>query len=387
MSLDRVGGRYSYPAPQEEPKKKRRQEEQAERPKPRTVELPKRDPVVETPKEPKRVSIDTSQPPKRMTEEQPEPSEEPKRARKIPLSKKEDKVDEERLGTWADTGYHASDAEAHRDVRYKGASPVGRILGVFMTQMKLFAKGKWMFVMMFAAVLIPIVMMLLPSDILDALMAQCGISTKYIGLILCFMPLMISFFTAVLCGTQLPNEFKDRTAYMSIPLPVSRTEFYIGKYLAGFVLCLGVFLMAFGFAVLMGMMEYDEFFSDMIGRALVYTVVAIFAYSATAYCIGTFMRRGSALVPLMLMFIILPAVFLYLGLKFEIDWVFNMPCFLPDAILASLGSPMTLSLLGMFSLVGGGSYFDDMGLMVLIGVAWGVLFLVIGALKMNRREM
>ena len=57
MSLDRVGGRYSDPAPQEEPKKKRRQEEQAERPKPRTVELPKKEPVTE---EPKRVSIDTS---------------------------------------------------------------------------------------------------------------------------------------------------------------------------------------------------------------------------------------------------------------------------------------------------------------------------------------
>ena len=385
MSLDRVGGRYSDPAPQEEkPKKKRRQEEQAERPKPRTVELPKREPVAETPK---RVSIDTSQPPE-MREEQPEQSGEPKKARKISLSKKrDDAVDEGRLGTWADTGYHASDAEAHRDVRYKGASPVGRIIGVFMAQMKLFAKSKWMFVMMFAAVLIPVVMTLLPSDLLDMLMSQCGISTKYVGMILCFMPLMVSFFTAVLCGTQMPNEFKDRTAYMSIPLPVSRIEFYIGKYLAGFVLCLGVFLMAFGFAVLMGMMEYDEFFSDMISRALVYTVVAIFAYSATAYCIGTFMRRGSALVPLMLMFVILPAVFLYLGLKFEIDWVFNMPCFLPDAILASLGSPMTVSLLGMFSMVGGGSYFDDMGLMVLIGVAWGVLFLVIGALKMNRREM
>ena len=382
MSLDRVGGRYSDPAPQEEPKKKRRQEEQAERPKPRTVELPKKEPVTEAPKEPKRVSIDTSQPSK----EQPEASEEPKKARKL-SRKRDETVDEERLGTWADTGYHASDAEAHRDVRYKGASPVGRILGVFMAQMKLFAKGKWMFIMMFAAALIPVVMVLMPSDILDMLMSQCGISTKYIGMILCFMPLMISFFTAVLCGTQLPNEFKDRTAYMSIPLPVSRTEFYIGKYLAGFVLCLGVFLMAFGFAVLMGMMEYDEFFSDMIARALVYTVVAIFAYSATAYCIGTFMRRGSALVPLMLMFVILPAVFLYLGLKFEIDWVFNMPCFLPDAILASLGSPTTVSLLGMFSLIGGGSYFDNIGLMILIGVAWGVLFLVIGAIKMNRREM
>ena len=75
MSLDRVGGRYSDPAPQEEPKKKRRQEEHAERPKPRTVELPRREPVTE---EPKRVSVDTSQPPKRMTEEHPEPSEEPK---------------------------------------------------------------------------------------------------------------------------------------------------------------------------------------------------------------------------------------------------------------------------------------------------------------------
>lgn len=309
-------------------------------------------------------------------------------AYKIPIGRAEpDAGTEDRLGTWADTGYSASDAEAHRDVRYEGGSPVSRILGVFMAQMKLLSKNKWTFIMMFAAVLIPVIMFLMPEAIIEMLMEFCPVSTQYIGMVLCFMSLMVSFFTAFLCGTQIPNEFKDRTAYMSIPLPVSRTEFYFGKYLAGFVLCLGVFLMAFGFAVAMAMLEYDEFFSDLILTALGYTVVTIFVYSATAFCIGTFMGRGSALVPLMLMYVILPTVFLYVGLKFETDVVYYLPFYLPDAILSSLGSPISVSLLGMFSVFTEGSPFDDIPVMLTVGVLWGVLFLAAGCLRMNRREM
>ncbi len=293
-------------------------------------------------------------------------------------------VDDERLGTWADTGYRATDDEAHRTMRYDGTSPIGRIIGVFMAQMKLFGKGKWTFIMIFAAVLIPIVTLILPQEAMDMMMMQAGGSTQYIGLLLCFMPLMVAFFTAVLCGTQIPNEFKDRTAYMSIPLPVSRTEFYIGKYLAGFVCCLGVFLMAFGFATVMSMLEYDQFFSDMILNALCITVVTIFAYSATAFCIGTFMRRGSALVPMMLMFIILPAVMVYVFAKFETDVALMMPCFLPDAALSALGAPMSISLTGIFGIA---PDMGEIGTILAIGIVWGILFLILGAIQINRREM
>lgn len=296
----------------------------------------------------------------------------------------EPEVTEERIGTWADTGYRASDDEAHRNVRYDGASPIGRIAGVFMAQMKLFSKNKWTFIMIFAAVLIPVITLIMPAEIMDSLRVTAGGSTQYIGLLLCFMPLMVAFFTAVLCGTQIPNEFKDRTAYMSIPLPVSRTEFYIGKYLAGFVCCLGVFLLAFGFATIMAMADYDQFFSDMILYSLGVTVVTIFAYSATAFCLGTFMRRGSALVPMMLMFIILPAVMFYVYARFETDVALMLPCFLPDAALSALGAPISVSLTGIFGIT---PDMDSVGTMLAIGVVWGAAFLAIGAYRMNKREM
>lgn len=43
-------------------------------------------------------------------------------------AKEEQPVEDERIGTWADSGYDASDEEAHRNVRYEGSSPVKRIL-------------------------------------------------------------------------------------------------------------------------------------------------------------------------------------------------------------------------------------------------------------------
>lgn len=294
----------------------------------------------------------------------------------------------ERIGTWADTGYRASDEEAHRNVRYDRTSPVKRIAWIFMAQMKLFSKNKWVFILLFLAVLMPLVIVAVP-DLKDAAKQLCAGSTAYIGTLLCMLTFMTCFFTSFLCGTQIPNEFKDRTAYMSMPLPVTRLEFYIGKYLAGFVLCLGAFLLAFGFAVILGMMEYDSFFSDEISSALLGTIVTIFAFSATAYCIGSFMKRGSALVPLIVMFFMMPIVCFLVYVKYDIDAMFLMPCFLPDNIIATLGSQASMSIGGFLTM---GMNIDlpsmaDIGTSMCVSVAWGIVFLIIGACKMNRREM
>lgn len=434
MSLDRVGGRYSSEEPEpkrkakpakDEPKKKEPlfQRKRGDEPEPAGTEPQKRSgnrpaddysdifgringhPESRKPAEsgareaqPKpastKASIDLNGPARTVPKEEPAPAPaapapEPEKKRRF--GRKEEPVDDERLGTWADTGYSATDAEAHRDERYNGTSGVKRVAGIFMNQMKLFSKNKWTFILIFAAVLIPVIVVILPKDIADSLAASCGGSTQYIGMLLGLMPLMVSFFTAVLCGTQISREFKDRTAYMSIPLPVSRTEFYLGKFLAGFVLCLGAFLMAFGFATIMGMLRFDAFFSDIVADAFVLTAISIFAFSATAFCLGTFMRRGSSLVPLALMYIVLPAVFFYLYAKYDMGWAVNMPCFLPDAILSDLGSPLVASPMFMFSSMSPALGIEappyDMMTMVIIGLVWGVAFLAIGAFKMNRREM
>ena len=296
-------------------------------------------------------------------------------------------IDEEHMGTWADTGYRASDAEAHRDVVYDGGSPVKRIAGVFMNQMKLFSKNKWTFVSVFAAALIPI--LILGVDVFaESLKSVSPNPTSYIGTLLCLMSVMVCLFTSVLCGLQIPLEFKDRTAYMSLPLPVSRLEFYLGKYLAGFVLCLGVFLMAFGFATLMATREYDVFFTDEIASALLCTVVAIFMFSATAFCLGCFAKRASSRLPMLLMFVVLPLISLIVYLKYDLEAALMMPWLLPDAIVMKLGGAMSYSVIGLYATGMDTSLItDNMTLMIALGIVWGIAFLALGAYKMNRREM
>ncbi len=300
--------------------------------------------------------------------------------------KTEEPVEDDRIGTWADTGYKLSDEEAHRNVSYDGSSSIKRMIWVFVNQMKLFSKNKFTFILVFAALLIPIIV-LGASSVDDALVSSSAGSTAYIGGVLSFMPVMVCMFTAVLCGTQVANEFKDRTAYMSMPLPMTRLEFYFGKYLAGFVLCLGVFLMAFGFSVLLAMRNYDTFFSDQIATALLCTVITIFVFSATCYCVGCFMKRGSALVPLVLMLVVLPMVACIIYSQYDIIEVFMLPCFLPDSIVFTLGAT-PFSLAGMFSgLLDSTTITDNLMGLIGTGFIWGVAFLILGALKITRREM
>ncbi len=308
----------------------------------------------------------------------------------IPLGKKTET--EDRKGTWGNTGYSASNEQAHRDVTYHIPSFLKQTMVIFMVQMKLFSKMKWTYFMLFVALLIPIVV-IAGGDFLDRFISGYGFasdySNTYIAGLLAFLPLLIGLFTSVLCGTQLPNEFKERTAYMNVSLPISRASFYLGKYLAGFVMCLGVFMFAYGMAIATASMKYDSIFADLLGQSLALTVVAVFAYSATAYCIGSFMKRGSSMVPFIVMAIALPAVcalgFMYFMDKgTDLSWVFNLPCFLGEAALGVLGAPMSGSV-GILIL----PYMDlsSVSANIAVGVVWGIAFFILGMLKTIRREM
>lgn len=308
----------------------------------------------------------------------------------IPLGKKTET--EDRKGTWGNTGYSASNEQAHRDVTYHIPPFMKQTMIVFMVQMKLFAKMKWTYFMLFVALLIPIAVVA-GGDFLQNFMMMNGFasdySNTYIGGLLSFLPLLIGLFTSVLCGTQLPNEFKERTAYMNVSLPMSRASFYLGKYLAGFIMCLGVFMFAYGMAIATSTMKYDSIFADLLGQSLSLTIVAVFAYSATAYCIGSFMRRGSSMVPFIVMAIALPAVcalgFMYfISEGTDLSWVFNLPCFLGEAALGVLGSQMSGSV-GMLIL----PYMDlsSVSTNIVVGIVWGIAFFVLGMIKTVRREM
>lgn len=297
--------------------------------------------------------------------------------------------DDWRGGTWEDSGYSATDEEAHRDRVYNPPNFVVQMLIVMFAQLKLFAKGKAAIVLIIMIAIMPIAVFLLPNYI-DQIASNFGatISNAYTGFLLVMLPLFLALFTAKQCGTQIPNEFKERTAYMSIPLPMHRLAFYFGKYLAGFLYCLALFLLAFGVAVACTATKFDSFYTDVLLQAFAGTVVAILVYSSTAFCLGCFLKRGSVLLPLVLNLVALPLLFFYLTMELESNSFLLAPVFLPDAIVQSMGFPMSMSAMGMISSLFGANYgFGDMWTMCGLGVAWGAIFLALGALRMMRREM
>lgn len=307
----------------------------------------------------------------------------------IPFGKRRE---EDRKGTWGDSGYRATDDQAHRDVTYSIPSFMKQTWIVFMVQMKLFSKQKWTYFMLFVALLIPIVYFA-GHNLLTSMLSGFGFVTEYsntfIAGMLAFLPLLLGLFTSVMCGTQLPNEFKERTAYMNVSLPLDRRSFYLGKYLAGFIMSLAVFMFAYGMAIATAMSRYDAIFADLLSSSLALTIVGVFAYSATAFCIGSFMRRGSSLIPFILMSVAIPmvctlvfAVYEYTGP--DLSWLFYLPCFLGEAALGILGAPMSGSA-GMVVI----PYMDltNIGINLAVGVVWGAAFLLLGMFKTMRREM
>lgn len=308
----------------------------------------------------------------------------------IPLGKKTET--EDRKGTWGNTEYNASNEQAHRDVTYHIPSFMKQTMIMFMVQMKLFSKMKWTYFMLFVALLIPVIIFV-GEDMLMVVMTAYGFvtdySNTYIAGLLAFLPLLLGLFTSVLCGSQLPNEFKERTAYMNVSLPMSRASFYLGKYLAGFVMSLAIFMFAYGMAIATSMMKYDAIFADLLSASLGMTIVAVFAYSSTAFCIGSFMRRGSSMVPFILMTVALPLMCSLLFAYFQADGpdlsgLFLLPCFLGEAALGILGAQMSGSV-GIIIM----QYMDltNLALNITVGVVWGVLFLLLGLFKTMRREM
>lgn len=303
--------------------------------------------------------------------------------------------EEDRKGTWGDRGYSATDSEAHRDVVYSIPSYSKQTLIVFMTQMKQFGKMKWTYFMLFVALLIPI-LSISANNVIEPMMVafefETTYSNAYIAGLLAFLPILLGLFTSVLCGKQIPQEFKERTAYMNISMPIDRSSFYIGKYLAGFLLSIGIFLFAYGSAIATSMMRYDSIFADLLSQSLILTIVGVFAYSATAFCVGSFMKKGSSIVPFIFMSIILPTI---LGVTFSLmnpnitgdltgTWIFQLPCFIGEGALAILGASMSPSV-GMLSI----QFVDVTSIvpMVAIGIVWGLAFLAIGLYRTMRREM
>ena len=297
--------------------------------------------------------------------------------------------DDRPRGTWESSG-RMSDEEAHRNVKYSIPNVFQQTMYMFRTQMSLYSKRKSIYVMLVMAVLIPIIYIGL-NGLIDLSILGEASGSGMIGILLCMMPFIMSLFTAFICGSAIPSEFTERSAYMNMALPMSRASFCLGKYLAGFVITIGVFIFAYGMAMIGTMSEYDYFDESALGLSFVMTILATLFYSSFAFCMGCLLKRGAALVSLLLMIFIIPLVemYLYANNYMSQDVFVLLPNLLPDMACLSLGSMFAVSPVGMFNALA--NVIDPSTFpvftCVFISVISSIIFLAVGIFAVNRREM
>ncbi len=298
--------------------------------------------------------------------------------------------DDRPRGTWESMGSTMTDEEAHRDVRYSIPSVVMQTLFMFRTQMALYSKRKSIYLILVMAVFIPLIYIGI-KDIMYFEMITEASGSGMIGLLLSMMPFIMVLFTAFICGSSVPSEFKDRSAYMNMALPLSRVSFCLGKYFAGLVVTIGVFVFAYGMAMIGSMTEYDFFDENTLGLSFVMMILATVFFTSFAFFMGCIMNRGAALVTLILMLFVVPLIeiYLYANGYIETDVMLMLPNVLPDMACISLGSIFAASPIGSLNIFL--NYLDPdtfpLATCAAVAIVTSIAFLALGIIAVNRREM
>ena len=293
-------------------------------------------------------------------------------------------------GTWQNTNYSASDAQAHRDSKYRIPSILMQTIYMFETQMALYSKRKAIYIVLVMAILIPLIYLGI-RDIFDLTMITESSGSGMVGALLSMLPFILGLFTAFLCGSVMPSEFVERSAYMNMALPMSRISFCLGKYLAGLVITLGVFIFAYGMSIAGAVTSYDYFDEEALGMSFLMTVLAIMIYTSFSFSLGCFLKRGASILSLILLVFVFPLIeiYLYMDEMIDMDAFMMMPNLLPDMACMILGSSVTGSPVGLINMLAHiiNPLEYNLGIVSIISVIWTIGFLILGIFFVHRREM
>lgn len=288
-----------------------------------------------------------------------------------------------------------TDEEAHRDVVYELPSKLGQVKECFMIQMKRYTRQK---IMWFAAVLlalIPILFFVFKNvEALEGNLPDSHVTNLYINSLLMFMPVIVPLLSCMACGSMLSQEFNERTVYLSLPLPMNRSTFYTGKFLAGLVLIEGVVLAAYGISMVLAMTATDTTYTLEIAKSLIVAMAYAFFCCALTYAMSTKLRRGSTMFPFILLFVILPLVGIVTGYLSDSEVLVKimsyLPVFAPESALLSLGNSTPLSTLGIAKMMFYGFPFgpgSSMVIMMIVPIVFGLIFLKLGKRAVKGRDM
>ena len=269
----------------------------------------------------------------------------------------------------------------------------------YMVQMKRFSKSKVAVMLPILIILIPVAAYLFNTKFITIF--GSGITNQGMCICLLLLPLMTMFLSALLCGTMLPSEYRERTVYLSLPLPMSRSAFYFGKFLAGLTLSFGTVLGAYGAAILISLSQTSgaETYMMPILKSLGLALCGCFFFCALTYGMSAKAKRSSTIKAFILMFIVLPMVAIIV--PFLSDYipkgvldiltaiVNSLPVFLPDISIYTLGSPGKLmpgSVAGAYGTLLSFSY-GSTSSMVFLAIVLGCCALAGGYNRIKRRDM
>ncbi len=303
---------------------------------------------------------------------------------------------------YSDTDYTLSDSEAHRDVSYMIPSPFKQILTVILMHIKLFSKDKMFIGLIILVMLIPVGVY---SGLVDKLISDPSetihvySSGDYAGFLLGLLPMMIALIPATMMSKSIPSEFRNRTAYMNLALPQSRMTFFFGKFIAGMIIVTFAFVLTYGIVIVLTTINSGSLDAGSAICSFIVTIFSCFAIGATTIALSTFMKKGSTMLTFMFFYIVLPLAIALIGVEIysnNTDGMINyllimqyLPSTAGDVGISMLGSPMTPlpSLTSMWyaqaGIVPNFSFLLD----ITAYAFWGMLFLILGYVRFERREI
>lgn len=287
--------------------------------------------------------------------------------------------------------YSASDEEAHRNTDYTVPSGLSQMFTFYMNEMYLYTKE--------AGVYITLIMAFIPAIALyaySALLTDITDSSDYMmGMFLALTPFMVALIASNACAKQVNREYKERTAYMNLALPISRISFALGKFLSGLTLCIAFMFLAYISTYLVATALFGPMEGDVLGMSLAYLVMSCFMYCATSFALGAMTTRMNVMLPFMLLFIAIPGIVMIANLAVVltgepmlldiISYLYLIPTSLPDLAVKVLGYGSPLSPSGLFGFMLSGEI--DGGPVLALGALWGIAFLVLGILMIKRKDL
>jgi ABC-type transport system involved in multi-copper enzyme maturation permease subunit len=197
------------------------------------------------------------------------------------------------------------------------------------------------------------------------------------------LPIMIVAIPAGFAGKIMSSEFKNRTAFVNFPLPMSRITFYMGKFLAALTMSLTVMLLAVGGAILSCNAKFGAAFPNDVVSMLVVCVTGMIALLAMVYFLSTIFKKGAGTIAISLT-VVLPFIFLMVFNADSIAW-------------KAIGITPFFSSFQSFWLIDHGFLSGIMDFLLsnsysalqfaAVSIAWGFVFLVLGAYVTKNKEV